>query len=380
MFRRQSKLQASYREKPPTRQTIIEREKALASIHNVALSRLGTTLLSNSQDDRVFAAQVHELTQQDDQMQSQVNKNKKQLVQRIRLLPNPTILLERLPSRSDLSAANVWYAKEVQEGIDGVKDILGGRERVPRYQQPIKRKVKPPSTLPTVDAFKVERTTKGNPWDDVAKKRPHLKSLHVPFKKLSREEQLMIYKRNAMYRQRQNSLLTMSYVGSMNKLKDVQKYSGEYLAVRNDLMTTGQDEEPTTERDTFQKAGDSDTFITAIPAREESIASKTSKSKKSVSFVPAGSNKEYSKSPPKRHKVIVVVRPNSATTPRQADSLFHCIGKRLKSPGDHVQTNRHTHKSVQNHYKDKTVDVEEREKEDEIRVMSDRQMVAGIAP
>ena len=219
-------MSAIYREKSHTRRSIIEMEKAMSSIHNVAISKLGTTLLSNSLEDRMFSTQLKSLKQQDNRMQNDMNKKKRELVQRIQLLPEPTILLERQTPM----------------------DIM-----------------RPATSLPTIDAFKIERTTKNNTWDNVRTMRPQLNSIHVPYQKLTREEKLQLHKRNALHRKKQDAVMVMHSAKTL--VPNVIRASSRMLNTQKESnVTIGNVNDSLGKSITKPELNASNTFITAVSA------------------------------------------------------------------------------------------------------------------
>ena len=163
-YRKNRRLEDSYTLKPLSRRSILDKQRALAGAHNEAETKLGNLIL-RPVNDPIYKREVTRIEQDGQRLHTDMEIQKKQLMKRLTLLPEPTVILRRPKSKEE--------TKETPT-------------------------VRLTTSLPSLDAFTVKGKKKRNVWERKLLTPPNLLSIHMPCKPLSDAEEREIYLRNAL--------------------------------------------------------------------------------------------------------------------------------------------------------------------------------------
>ena len=161
-----------------TRKGLMEKERAMSTAKNTKDSKFGTALLKNNfHQNRLLVTTLGRLDNQLRRQQMHIDQQKKRFLNR--KLPEPSIIVER-PASPEKFTYDV-------DSDDSDDYYYGG---TPSYMKPLKRRVKTPSNLPTIDAFVLKTKKKANLWEEAMDKneRPQFQSTVLPSPPLTQEE------------------------------------------------------------------------------------------------------------------------------------------------------------------------------------------------
>ena len=169
-----------------SRGVMIERGRAVDGARNPAFSKLGQSCMDNyTKPDKSLMRSLSSLNNQIRRMEAEARHRKTEFVKRSQVLNyEPMILVERPASPEVQKKAHaIRVATQLGENYETESEK-------PRYMRQLRKQVKTPSTLTTIDSFTVKSKKKQNTWEEVRDQGEQLefKSLLRPFSKLTDKE------------------------------------------------------------------------------------------------------------------------------------------------------------------------------------------------
>ena len=334
---------------PLSRQRLHDKERAVNAARNAGESKFGNTLVNgHTQEDKNYKRQLEKLKAEMRRKQAHIEQQKKQFVQKISQLPDPTILVERPPSPHYVRKA--LYDEEFDHYWS---DIY-----TPGYMRNTRSTFKYPSTLPTIDAYVLRPKRKVNLWEDTAQEAPKVTNVYVPHTPLTPQEEAEIQRCHATYLRRPRTVEDILHPGDSDQTgsalvpvkQQKQKKRAKTLNPKKLTYTPKQTElsqeeikSESTENSEQSAESSSTTFITELPkenyARQEETSTEEPKPPEEANpekqTFPRIRRKSVAPKPPppcySPHKVFVIVEGDENGTELEPDKT---IGKKGDNKGN----------------------------------------------